>query len=45
MKLGSTDISKIYLGSAEVTKIYLGSTEVYNSAEIENIQNTNSPNK
>ena len=29
IKLGSTDISKLYLGSTEVTKAYLGSTEVY----------------
>lgn len=29
IKLGSTDISKLYLGSTEVTKAYLGSTQVY----------------
>lgn len=32
MKLGSTDISKVYLGQTEVTKAYLGSIEVYSSA-------------
>ena len=29
MKLGTTDISKIYLGDTEVSKAYLGSTLVY----------------
>jgi hypothetical protein len=29
MKLGSTDISKIYLGSTEVSKAYLGSVQVH----------------
>jgi surface protein len=29
IKLGSTDISKLYLGSTEVSKAYLGSTQVY----------------
>ena len=29
LKLGSTDINKIYLGSNEINKIYLGSTVVY----------------
>ena len=32
MKLGSADISKVYLGATEVTKAYLGSVEVYSSA-------------
>ena len=32
MKIGTTDVSKIYLGSTEVTKIYLGTTEVYSSS-------------
>lgn len=31
MKLGSTDISKIYLGGTEVSKAYLGSTLVHGS--------------
>ena len=30
MKLGSKDISKIYLGSKEINKIYLGSKEIFN---------------
>ena len=45
MKLGATDISKIYLGSTEVTKAYLGSTLVHGSdtllpydAEVEYLQ-------
>lgn len=29
LKLGTTDINKIYLGSTEINKAYLGSTEVY----------------
>lgn len=29
MKLGSTNISKLYVGASEVDKIYLGATEVY----------------
>lgn len=29
MKIGSEDISKLYIGSSEVTKVYLGSTLVY----------------
>jgi surface protein len=29
MKLGSTDVSKLYLGSTEVQKVMLGSTEVW----------------
>lgn len=32
MKIGTTDVSKIYFGSTEVTKVYLGTTEVYSSA-------------
>lgn len=32
MKLGSTDISKVYLGSTEVTKAYLGSVQVHGGA-------------
>lgn len=31
MKLGSTDISKVYLGSTEVAKAYLGDTLVFDS--------------
>ncbi len=31
IKLGTSDISKVYLGATEVSKIYLGSTEVYSS--------------
>ena len=31
IKLGSSDISKVYLGATEVSKIYLGATEVYSS--------------
>jgi hypothetical protein len=31
IKLGSSDISKVYLGATEVSKIYLGITEVYSS--------------
>lgn len=45
MKLGSSDISKIYLGSTEVSKAYLGATQVYGGsqplpydAEVEYIQ-------
>lgn len=34
MKLGSTDISKIYLGSTEVTKAYLGSAVVHEGKTI-----------
>ena len=34
MKLGSTDISKVYLGSTEVTKAYLGSTLVHEGKTI-----------
>lgn len=33
MKIGTTDVSKIYFGSTEVTKVYLGTTEVYSSVE------------
>ena len=29
MKLGNTDISKVYLGFKEVDKIYLGSKEIF----------------
>lgn len=32
MKLGATDISKIYLGSIEATKAYLGSVQVHGSS-------------
>lgn len=32
MKIGTTDVSKIYFGSTEVTKVYLGTTEVYSSS-------------
>jgi hypothetical protein len=32
IKLGTSDISKVYLGATEVSKIYLGATEVYSSA-------------
>ena len=31
IKLGSSDISKVYLGATEVSKIYLGVTEVYSA--------------
>ena len=34
MKLGSSDISKVYLGSTEVTKAYLGSTLVHEGKTI-----------
>lgn len=32
MKIGSDDISKIYLGSEEISKIYLGSELVYEAS-------------
>ena len=32
IKLGTSDISKVYLGATEVSKIYLGATEVYSAA-------------
>lgn len=32
MKIGTTDVSKLYFGSTEVTKVYLGTTEVYSSS-------------
>jgi len=32
IKLGTSDISKVYFGADEITKAYLGSTEVYSSA-------------
>jgi len=32
MKIGTSDVSKIYFGSEEVTKIYLGTTEVYSAS-------------
>ena len=32
IKLGSSDISKVYLGANEVSKIYLGATEIYSAA-------------
>ncbi|MFZ9960568.1 MAG: hypothetical protein ACO3GP_09265 [Candidatus Limnocylindrus sp.] len=31
MKLGTTDVAKVYLGSSEVQKVMLGSTEVWSS--------------
>tara|TARA_R110000772_G_scaffold67579_2_gene150037 strand:+ start:11409 stop:12338 length:930 start_codon:yes stop_codon:yes gene_type:complete len=34
IKLGGSDIAKVYLGSTEVDKIYLGATEVYSGATI-----------
>ena len=34
MKLGSTDINKLYLGSTEIKKAYLGSTVVFDSASV-----------
>ena len=45
MKLGSTDISKVYLGSTEVSKAYLGSVQVHGSslpydAEVEYLQSS-----
>lgn len=33
MKIGTNDISKIYLGSAEVEAIYLGTEQVYGGSE------------
>lgn len=33
MKIGTTDISKIFLGTTEVQKIMLGNTEVYAALE------------
>lgn len=32
MKIGTSDVSKIYLGSTEVTKVYLGTTEIYSAS-------------
>ncbi len=32
LKLGSTDINKLYLGSTEIKKAYLGSTLVFDNA-------------
>jgi hypothetical protein len=32
IKLGSSDIAKVYLGATEVDKIYLGAAEVYSAA-------------
>lgn len=32
MKIGTTNVSKIYFGSTEVTKVYLGTTEIYSSS-------------
>ncbi len=34
LKLGNTDINKIYLGSTEIKKIYLGSTVVYDKTAV-----------
>ena len=34
IKLGSSDISKVYLGATEVSKIYLGVTEIYSAASL-----------
>jgi hypothetical protein len=34
IKLGSSDISKVYLGATEVSKIYLGVTEVYSAVSL-----------
>jgi hypothetical protein len=34
IKLGSSDIAKVYLGATEVDKIYLGATEVYSAASL-----------
>jgi hypothetical protein len=31
IKLGSSDISKVYLGATEIAKIYLGATEIYSA--------------
>jgi hypothetical protein len=33
IKLGSSDIAKVYLGATEVDKIYLGATEVYSGVD------------
>lgn len=34
LKLGSTDINKLYLGATEVKKVYLGSTLVYDKTAV-----------
>jgi hypothetical protein len=34
IKLGSSDIAKVYLGATEVDKIYLGATEIYSAASL-----------
>lgn len=44
MKLGATDIQKIYLGATEVTKAYLGSVLVHGSVEPEVIIMTDQTN-
>ena len=36
MKLGSKDISKVYLGSKEISKVYLGSKEIFTSEIVPN---------
>lgn len=33
IKLGTSDISKVYLGTTEVDKIYLGATEIYTAVD------------
>lgn len=37
IKLGNTDINKVYLGSTEVTKVYLGNTIVYDGNSLTNL--------
>lgn len=32
LKLGTTDVNKVYLGSTDVQKVYLGTTEVWSAA-------------
>ena len=34
IKLGTSNISKVYLGATEVSKIYLGATEVYSAVSL-----------
>ena len=34
IKLGTSDISKVYLGATEVSKIYLGATEIYSAVSL-----------
>lgn len=34
MKIGTNDISKIYLGGSEIGSIYLGTTQVYSGSPV-----------